>query len=143
MAHALAHPYSLANTLNGSVLLHYHRREWQTAQAHVEAALALATEHGFGRYAAMGAFRRGAALAAQGQGEVGIAQMRPGLTAWRATGAANGLTAYLTWLAEAYGQVGQVDEGLHLLAEALAVMENTGERFYEAELHRLHGELLL
>jgi predicted ATPase len=36
-----------------------------------------------------------------------------------------------------------VDEGLHLLAEALAVVNTTGGRHYEAELHRLHGELLL
>jgi predicted ATPase len=39
--------------------------------------------------------------------------------------------------------VGQVDEGLHLLAEDLAVVDTTGERYYEAELHRLHGVLLL
>ena len=39
--------------------------------------------------------------------------------------------------------MGQVDEGLHLVTEALAVVDTTGERYYEAELHRLHGELLL
>ena len=50
---------------------------------------------------------------------------------------------YLTQLAVAYGQVGQVDEGLYLLAEAMAVVDTTGERHYDAELHRLHGELLL
>ena len=86
---------------------------------------------------------RGTALAAQGQGVEGIAQMRQGLAALRATGTAVGMPRYLAWLAEAYGQVGQVDEGLHLLAEALTIVDTTGERFYEAELHRLHGELLL
>jgi len=39
--------------------------------------------------------------------------------------------------------VGQVDEGMHLLAEALAIVDTTGERHTEAELHRLRGELLL
>ena len=106
--------------------------------------LALATEHGFARYVALGAYLRGWALAAQGQGEEGIAQMRQGLAALRATGAsAAACQLYLAQLAEAYGQVGQVDEGLHLLAEALAVVDTTGGARYEAELHRLHGELLL
>jgi predicted ATPase len=53
------------------------------------------------------------------------------------------MAGYLAQLAEAYGQVGQVGEGLHLLTEALAVVDTTGGRFYEAELHRLHGVLLL
>jgi predicted ATPase len=50
---------------------------------------------------------------------------------------------FLALLAEAYGRGGQVEEGLCALAEALAAVEKTGERFYEAELHRLTGELLL
>jgi predicted ATPase len=126
-----------------SAQLHYSRREWQTAQAHAEAALALATEHGFGRYVASGGLARGAALAAQGQGEAGIALMRQGLDALQATGSAVGMPFHLARLAEAYGQVGQLEEGLHLLAEALAVVDTTGGRQWEAELYRLHGELLL
>ena len=73
----------------------------------------------------------------------GVSQMRQGMAAVRATGHAIGLPGYLAYLAEAYGQVGQVDEGMHLLAEALAMVDTTGERHTEAELHRLHGELLL
>ena len=46
---------------------------------------------------------------------------------------------FLALLAEAYGKVGQVEEGLTVLAEALAVVDKTGERFYEAELYRLKG----
>ena len=48
---------------------------------------------------------------------------------------------FLALLAEAYGKVGQVEEGLNVLAEALATVDKTGERFYEAELYRLRGEL--
>ena len=142
MAHALAHPFTLVEALRYSVGLHARRREWQTAQAHAEALLALATEHGFARYVGLGAFFRGWALAAQGQGAEGIAQMRQSLDAWRATGTALGIPEVLARLAEAYGQVGQVDEGLHLLAEALAMVDTTGGR-HRAEWHRLHGELLL
>ena len=46
-------------------------------------------------------------------------------------------------LAEAYGKAGQAEEGLTALAEALAVVDKTGERFYEAELYRLKGRLTL
>ena len=69
--------------------------------------------------------------------------MRQGLAAYRATGSVSGMSGHLAQLAEAYGQVGQVDEGMPLLAEALAMVDTTGERASEAELHRLHGELLL
>jgi predicted ATPase len=143
LAHVLAHPYDLVDALLQSAHLHRRRQEWQTVQTHVEAILALATEHGFARYAALGVFFRGKALAAQGQGAEGIAQMRQGLAALRATGAGSGMSAFLTLFAEAYGQVGQAEEGLHLVAEALAVVDTTGGRAYKAELHRLRGELLL
>jgi predicted ATPase len=52
------------------------------------------------------------------------------------------MSGHLAQLVEAYMQVGQVDEGMHLLAEALALVDTTGERHTAAELHRLHGELL-
>jgi predicted ATPase len=143
MVHALASPSSLGQTLQHSIALHIHRRESQTVQTYAETLLALATEHGFVRFAAQGMFCRGWALAAQGQGAEGIAQMRQGLATLRTLGHVIALPRYLAYLAEAYGQVGQVEEGVHLLAEALAMMDTTGERSAEAELHRLHGELLL
>jgi class 3 adenylate cyclase/predicted ATPase len=143
LAHTRAHPYDLADVLLHCVYLHAHRGEWQTAQTHAEAALALATEHGFAFYEARGALYRGAVLAAQGQSEEGIAQMRQGLAALRATGAGVSMSGHLAQLAKACGQVGQVDEGMHLLAEALAMVDTTGERHTEAELHRLKGALLL
>jgi predicted ATPase len=143
IAHARAHPFVLVETLWMCALIQRSRREWQTVQAHAEAILALATEHGFARHMALGTFHRGMALAGQGQCAEGLAQMWQGLAAIQATGQAAGMPWYLASLAEAYGQVGQVDEGIHLLAEALALVDTTGERQIEAELHRLHGELLL
>ena len=87
------------------------------------------------RYAELGA--------GQGQREEGMAQMQQGLAAWRATGAAVFRPYGLALLAEAYAQVGRCEEGLTLLAEALAVTNDKGERRWEAELYRLKGELLL
>jgi predicted ATPase len=143
MAQTLAHPFSLADTLLWSTLLHQHRREWHTAQGHAEALLALATEQGFAFYVARAAFYRGTALAAQGLGEEGLTQMCQGLVALRRTGIDLAMSFYLTQLAEAYGKIGQIERGLHLLAEAQAMVDKTAERYHEAELHRLHGELLL
>jgi len=72
-----------------------------------------------------------------------MAQMQQGLAAWRATGAEVFRPYGLALLAEASAKVGQREEGLTLLAEALAVTNDTGERRWEAELYRLKGELLL
>jgi predicted ATPase len=103
----------------------------------------LATEHRFAMEAAWGTTLRGWALAAQGQREEGIAQIRQGLTAWQATEAEIFLPRWLAFLAQAYGQVGQTEEGLTILTEALTEADKNGERFYEAELYRLRGELRL
>jgi predicted ATPase len=86
---------------------------------------------------------QGWVLAEQGQREDGITQMCQGLAAYRATGAEALRPHFLALLAETYGKVRQAEEGLTVLAEALALVGKTGERYYEAELHRLKGELTL
>ncbi len=143
LAHALAHPPSLANALRFATTLHQFRREQQAADERTEALMALATEQGFAQQVALATIVRGWALAAQGQGTEGTAQMRQGLTAHRATGAEQSRPYNLALLAEAYGSIGQPAEGLSLLAEALTTVDRTGERGWEAELYRLKGELLL
>jgi predicted ATPase len=105
--------------------------------------MALASEKGFPQFLALGMIMRGWALAVQGQGEEGIAQLHQGLAAFRAAGAEISRSRDLALLAEAYGEMGQTEEGLTVVAEALAVVDNTGERYWEAELNRLKGELLL
>jgi predicted ATPase len=143
LAHALSHPFSLAYTLFYATWLRQLRRERQAAQEQAEAEIALSTEQGFVYYWAMGTILRGWALGGQGRGDEGIAQMREGLAAYQATGAELGRPSFLVLLAEVYGKRGQVEEGLTVLAEALAIVHKTGERFYEAELYRLKGEFLL
>ena len=143
LAHALAHPYSLTNTLITSMHLHAFRREWPTVQAYSEAVLALATEHGFRRYGVFGALARGMALTMQGQGDPGMTQIQQEVAALQAMESGSTIPAALAWLAEAHGKMSQVDEALRLLAEALALVETTGEHRVEAKLHCLFGELLL
>ena len=86
---------------------------------------------------------RGWALAMQGQGAEGLMQLCQGLDAYRATSAAFQRPHFLSMLAEVHRSMGQPEAGLMALSEALALVEKTGERYYEAELHRLKGELLL
>src|SRR5262249_19875725 len=92
---------------------------------------------------AVGPIMRGWALAMQGQGAEGLTQLRQGLDAYRATGTEFERPHFLSMLAEVHSIMGQPEAGLTALSEALALVEETGERYYEAELHRLKGELLL
>jgi predicted ATPase len=105
--------------------------------------MALSTEQGFAGFLAMGTLLRGWALAEREQRAEGIAQIREGLDAWRATGNELLRPYFLGLLAEAYRNAGQAEEGLNILSEALAAVYNSGERWWEAELYRLKGELLL
>jgi predicted ATPase len=142
LAQELSHPFSLAYALAHMVIFHQFGREVQATQERAEAEIVLSTEQQFAYYLARGTMLRGWALAARGQGAEGMAQIRQGLAAAQATGAQLPRSYYLALLAEAYGKVGQAEEGLRVVAEALAKVHNGGERFYEAELHRLRGELL-
>jgi DNA-binding winged helix-turn-helix (wHTH) protein/predicted ATPase len=143
LAQELAHPFSEAVAQGGAACIQQLRRDIPDTQARAEATLTLAIEQGFPYWMASGAILRGWALAVQGQAEEGISHMQQGLAAYRATGAEYCRPFWLAMLAEAYGQVGRADEGLRALDEALAHVDKTGERFWEAELYRLQGELLL
>ncbi len=143
LAQELSHPFSLAFALTFATLLHQLRREGHAVQDRAEAVIALCTEQGFPLFLAEGTIFRGWELVQQGQGAKGISQIREGLAAWRATGAEVYQSYFLAVLAEAHGQAAQVEEGLRTVVEALAFVERSEERFYEAELYRLQGELLL
>jgi class 3 adenylate cyclase/predicted ATPase len=144
LARELSHPFSLAEALNYTTWLFQFRREEQTFQEQTEALMVLSEEQGFSYGLVQGMLLQGRALVGQGQGGKGIAQIRRGLAALRATGAEAMRPYYLALLAEAYGKEGQTAEGLSALTEALeAVNNNRGARFYEAELYRLKGALTL
>jgi predicted ATPase len=139
LARELAHPASVVTALFFTADIHMRRREGQRTYEQAEAAIALAREHGFAFRVAQATVLRGWALVEQGQGEAGIAQMRQGQAALRATGAGRG--GNFIQLAEAYGKVGQVEEGLQVVAETLAKGDSSGGG--EGELYRVKGELLL
>lgn len=137
------HPFSQAFALRAASVLHLFRREGQIAQARAEAAIALSSEQGFIMWLAMANIPRGWTRVEQGEIEAGIIQMRENIAAYRAMGMELDTPYILTLLAQAYGQSGQTSAALNLLAEALALAEKTVGHYWEAELHRLKGEMLL
>ena len=90
-----------------------------------------------------GSMLNGWALAHQGQTKEGIEQIHQGLIATRAKGSELWRPYWLALLADVHGITGQLEAGLTVLAEALTLVDTTGERWYEPELYRLRGELLL
>jgi predicted ATPase len=143
LAQELTHPFSQAHALVQAAIFHQFRREAQAVQERAEALVTLSTEQGFPYWLAYGIILRGWALALRGEGAEGIVRMRQGLVAYRGTGAELHRPYFLSMLAEAYGEAGQSEEGLTVLVEALSLVDKTGERHWEAELHRRRGELLL
>jgi predicted ATPase len=143
LAHELSHPYSLAWALCWAAIVSQLRRDVPAVHKHAEATVVLSTEQGFPLWAASGTSLRGWALALQGQGAEGIAQVRQGIAAGRATGAMLRVPYFSTLLAEVAAHLGHPEDGLQALAEAHTLMEQHEERWWEAEISRLRGVLLL
>jgi predicted ATPase len=143
LAHALAHPFSLAFGWHHAAVLHRFRRAPVDVQACAEALITLSTEQTFAQYLAIGTMQQGWVCAVQGQGQEGVRQIRQGVMAYQDTGGELFRPYWLVLLVEAYRCADQLEEGLTVLAEALTLVHKTEERWYEAELYRLKGELLL
>jgi adenylate cyclase len=143
LAQESSHAFSMGFALQYAAVLHQSRREVQLVQERAEAIIALAHEHGFVQWLAGGRCMWGWALIEQGKIEEGIAQLCQGMADWRAMGTDLARTHMLARLAEAYEKGGQIEEGLRILDEALALLHQNKECYYEVELYRLKGELLL
>ena len=143
LAHELSHPYSLAFARLWAAIVSQLRRDMVAVHEQAEATVALSIEQGFTLWAAWGTSLRGWALAMQGQGEEEMIQVRQGIAAWRATGGALGVPYFCTVLAEVADYLGHTEDGLQALAEAHTLVEQHEERWWEAEVYRLRGVLLL
>jgi predicted ATPase len=143
LAHALSHPFSLGFAWWWAAIVSQLCRDVPAVHEQAEAAVILSTAQGFPQWAAMGRSLRGWALAMQGQSEEGLAQVRQGLAAWQATGAVLHIPYLCTVLADVAAHLGHTADGLQELAEAHTLVEQHEERFWEAEISRLQGVLLL
>ena len=143
LARELSHPYALSYVMVSFEWLYLYLRDWPHAQEWAEELLTLSTKQGFAQWLGAGHIYRGVALAHQGQGAEGLGQIQQGIVMLRATGAEIYLPYFLAQQAEVQGIVGHPEDGLPLLSEAVAQIDKTEERWWEAEVHRLTGALLL
>jgi class 3 adenylate cyclase/predicted ATPase len=142
-ARRLSHGYTLVHALMTACLCDWCGAEWTSLLRHVEEALELSNRHGFALFRAWGDALHGCALAALGRAQEGLPILHRGLAVTRAIGQGLHLPQTLTMLAYAYGKAGQFEEGLRRLAEAAEMAETTQDRWAEAELCRVRGDLLL
>ena len=143
VAHALSHPFSLAYALAFVASMHQFRQEASRVQEQAEALMALSKEQRFTFWFPWGMILRGWALVAQGKCKEGRAQMQQGLTAFQATGTKSLLPYFQTLVAEAERSVRHMEEDLRVLAGEQQEVKDTEEPWWEAELHRCKGGLLL
>ena len=138
-----AHQHSLAVALSWTGFLHQLRQEATLTQERAEAVIVLSQQHGFPHWERIGIILRDWAVATQSQDEASVQQLQESIAAWRATGAELLRPYFLGLLAEQYGKIGWIEKGLTLIDEAMTVVNNNAERFSEAELYRLRGELIV
>ena len=143
LARKLSHPLSTVFALSYDASLNIYRKEPGKVQEQAKAAIAIATEQGFVFWTAFAGMFLGSALSAQGHREEGLTLISKSVTDWQATGAKLGGTLFLALLAEAYGKAENVEKGLDVVADTLALIQKNEERYGEAELYRNKGELLL
>jgi len=139
----VSHAYSISLALAFAPFLHQYCRETQITQERAEEGIAFSTEQKFPFWLARAKILRGWALVKQGQCQEGIAQILQGIASSREAGGRINEPYYFSMLAEGYEIRSQLNEGLTVLKDALSIVEKTGESYWEAELIRQKGELLL
>jgi class 3 adenylate cyclase/tetratricopeptide (TPR) repeat protein len=135
-------PFILTTASCHAVLHYLVRGDGTAAQKQAEEAIARAEKIGLASFSAQAIARHGAALIAQGRYQEGIAGMRQGISAIRATGGTP-QTRYFYLLASGLGKVGRPQEGLQVLEEGFASVAKTGEQTASPSLHHVKGDLLL
>jgi class 3 adenylate cyclase/tetratricopeptide (TPR) repeat protein len=142
LARELDHPFTRVFTLCHLSFIYSTAHDAKRTLDLTDEASAIATQYGFELALAWAKTSRGWALAEQGQ-EDGLGTLLNGLSATRATGASLNETFILALLAEIHLRHNRMSEGLSVIEEAQKLATPDGELFWQAELLRLKGELLL
>jgi DNA-binding SARP family transcriptional activator/predicted ATPase len=142
-AEAINHPYSQVAMLTYACVQQQFLGDPARCHALAEAAIELANRYGFTLWLSMATFLRGWSQTQVGEFEAGFADMQRSIDLYRESGAELGAEYFMGLLAETFGRSGQPDVGLMLMPQALEVLARTEDRWCEAELYRLHGELFV
>ncbi len=143
VARATSHAGSVAEAMAWRAEIALFCREVQNTAERALATLALAIEHGLPLWIGMATAMHGWTLSVDGQSAHGLSRIRDGLSVLARTGDRLLHPYYVAMLAEALGKAGQVDEGLSALDEAIQSYRKSGVPYWDSELQRLNGELLL
>ena len=139
----LSHPHTLAFTLHYGAAFHLLAGDAPLAEPVADELRVLAGEHRFPVWLAGADVMRGCLLADRGAAADGFALARAGLASRAAARLNYHQTFFLGLFAERCLRAGELGEAQERLGRALALASDIGERWFEAELHRLRGELLL
>jgi predicted ATPase len=142
LARAQRQPLTLAFALVVAQGIHLYRGEAQEALTMGDEIVALCREYELAQETEWGRSFQGSALAALGRTNEGIDQLKDSLAVQQSIGSGLVRTAFLALLGEALASAGRIDEGLRAVDEGFAHAEQSLERGYLAELHRVRGELL-
>ncbi|MGH7288624.1 MAG: hypothetical protein ACREI8_11465 [Myxococcota bacterium] len=142
-AEELAHPFTFSGVCTFFAFHHAFRGELDDCAAVAERAQSVAVEQHFAMWMATPRISAAYAAAARDPSATKIDAIGEGVAAFRATGALIGQNYFLCFLTEACWWGGQTADGLGAVDQALDHAEKHGERFWESEIHRLKGELLL
>jgi tetratricopeptide (TPR) repeat protein len=143
LARTVGHPCTLGVAGHHTAWLYQACRLGIEAVAATEEESAISAEQGFALWRATAMLDKGAGIVLQGRPEEALPLLLKGLNDYRATGAECSVPYYLSMLGDAYVQVGRFQDARKALDEGLALAEKNDDRFQEAELYRLKGELLL
>lgn len=143
LAQRLNHPYTSLTVAAFATWVYQFTRNPQKVEELASQSISISTEHGFVFYRAYGLIMRGWALVERGCVSEGLAQIRDGLDEYRINGGASIKPSFIALLAESYGKLGRFEQALNALAEAQDLADESEERWWQAELHRMKGELML
>ena len=143
LARALAHPFSLVMAMFYDTVVHWLRGAVEAQRDAAAQVISLSEVQGFPLWLGVGHAWHGAARAALGAGAEAVDEVRDGLARAAATGSQAGAPALLELLAETHAAAGQPAEALSMVDMGLSVAAQTGQHLFDANLHRLKGELVL
>ena len=143
LASRLDHPFTQCQAFALVALLHQLCGDVDNTRLHSDKTIEMARQYGFQYLIASETARSGWLQIEAGAFEAGLDAIRSGLSLYSETGTVSGLTLIMTTLVEGHLKAGQVEAGLQVADEALAMVAKNGEAYFEPELLRLNGELLL
>jgi DNA-binding SARP family transcriptional activator len=140
---AVAHPMTTVSTFAQLAMVHYFRRDVDATLHAAQRAVNLVSQYSFPYWVAGAMSFHGWAQAQLGQYQTGIEEIQQAIAWLHTAETGQSLPLWIGLLAEACAQTGQIEEGLHHLAEAIDLADATGVTYVQAEHYRLKGELLL